>query len=343
MSEPFNFDVEAFRDWFGARGTPLSSGAQVTPMKGGASCEMFRLEDGPQAWVIRRAPLARVAQSAHQVVREARIMTALGQTDVPVPQVVAAEETGEVLGAPFFVMEHVEGAVVRRSGLPASYAARPETHDRVGTGLIDTLATLHAVEWRSTDLEDVGHPDGFLERQVERWSTQLASYRCRDLDGVDQVAEWLETNRPASGDVTLMHGDYKLDNLMLSLSPPARVVSVMDFEMTTIGDPLIDLAWALIFWPEEGNVIALAPPGSPGGLDADHCQSPAELADRYAAATGRSLDNFDWYQAFSAWKLALVLEGSYAKFLSGESKNPHHELFGFVVDELLKRARRFAA
>jgi aminoglycoside phosphotransferase (APT) family kinase protein len=139
-----------------------------------------------------------------------------------------------------------------------------------------------------------------------------------------------------------MHGDYKLDNVLWSRQPPPRVLSVVDFEMTTVGDPLIDLAWALIFWPEEGNLIALAPPGSPNGIAAEQCQTPAQLAQRYAAATGRDLSTFDWYQAFSAWKLAIVLEASYAKFLRGESTNSHHEVFGFVVDELLSRARRFA-
>jgi aminoglycoside phosphotransferase (APT) family kinase protein len=112
--------------------------------------------------------------------------------------------------------------------------------------------------------------------------------------------------------------------------------------MTTVGDPLIDLAWALIFWPEEGNLIALAAPGSPNGIAAEQCQTPAQLVRRYVEATGRDLSGFDWYQAFSAWKLAIVLEASYAKFRRGESTNPHHEVFGFVVDELISRAKRFA-
>jgi aminoglycoside phosphotransferase (APT) family kinase protein len=139
-----------------------------------------------------------------------------------------------------------------------------------------------------------------------------------------------------------MHGDYKLDNLLWSPKPPPQVAAVVDFEMTTVGDPLIDLAWALIFWPEEGNMIALAAPGSPNGIEANQCQSPADLVKRYAAATGRDLSGFDWYQAFSAWKLAIVLEASYTKYRRGESRNPHHEAFGFVVDQLLSRARQFA-
>jgi aminoglycoside phosphotransferase (APT) family kinase protein len=162
------------------------------------------------------------------------------------------------------------------------------------------------------------------------------------LEGVDDVAAWLAANQPALGDLTVMHGDYKLDNVLWSRQPPPRVLSVVDFDMTTVGDPLIDLAWALIFWPEAGNLIALASPGTPNGIAADQCQSPEQLVQRYAAATGRDLSGFDWYQAFSAWKLAIVLEASYTKYRRGESSNPHHEVFGFVVDELLSRARRFA-
>ncbi len=139
-----------------------------------------------------------------------------------------------------------------------------------------------------------------------------------------------------------MHGDYKVDNAMYSKTLPPRILTLVDFEMTTVGDPLIDLAWCMIFWPEEGNLIAIAAPGSRGGMDARYCQSHRELVARYANKTGRSLENFQWYQAFAAWKLGIVLEGSYAKFLSGESKNPNHEFFGFLVDQLMSRAQRFA-
>jgi aminoglycoside phosphotransferase (APT) family kinase protein len=276
------------------------------------------------------------------VVREAQVIESLASSPVPVPTILAIGDDPDILGAPFFVMSYVDGDVVRRNGLPEALAAQPESHHAVGEGLIDTLVGLHAVEWRSTPLAKLSHPEGFLARQVDRWMTQLDSYRSRDLAGVDDVAAWLATNQPTRGDLTVMHGDYKLDNVLLSRQPPPRVLSVVDFEMTTVGDPLIDLAWALIFWPEEGNLIALAPPGSPNGISADQCQSPAALAQRYAAATGRDLTGFDWYQAFSAWKLAIVLEGSYTKYRRGESTNRHHEVFGFVVDQLLLRARRFA-
>jgi aminoglycoside phosphotransferase (APT) family kinase protein len=298
------FDVPRFSDWLGqVTGEPAT--VTVTQMSGGASCEMFRVERLGQSWVVRRAPVTSVSDT-------------------------------------FFVMSFIDGGVVRRNGLPEALAAHPESHHSVGEGLIDTLVSLHEVDWQSTPLAGLSHPEGFLARQVDRWMTQLESYRSRDLNGVDDVAAWLAANQPARGDLAVMHGDYKLDNVLWSRQPPPRVLSVVDFEMTTIGDPLIDLAWAMIFWPEEGNLIALAAPGSPNGIAAEQCQTPAQLVQRYTAATGRDLSGFDWYQAFSAWKLAIVLEASYAKFRSGESTNPHHEVFGFVVDELLSRAERFA-
>jgi aminoglycoside phosphotransferase (APT) family kinase protein len=270
------------------------------------------------------------------------MMQSLAGTGVPVPTILAVGEDPGILGAPFFVMNYVDGDVIRRSGLPERLAAEPDSHRCIGEGLIDTLVALHALDWRSTTLTELSRPEGFLTRQVDRWMSQLATYRSRELDGVDEVATWLAAHQPSDGELTVMHGDYKIDNLIWSAHPPPRVAAVVDFEMTTVGDPLIDLAWALIFWPEEGNLIALAAPGSPNGIDTDQCQSPADLAGRYAAATGRDLSNFDWYQAFSAWKLAIVLEASYTKYRRGESRNPHHEFFGFVVDQLLLRARRFA-
>lgn len=303
---------------------------------------MFRIERLGHPWVVRRAPVATVSATAHQVVREAQIMEMLGAARFPVPTVLACTDDPSILGAPFFVMSFVEGGVIRLDGLPEALRRDPASHGRIGEQLIDTLAALHAVEWRNTVLAELSRPEGFLPRQVDRWLTQLAGYRVRDLDSVDQLATWLRENMPASGDLTVMHGDYKLDNVIWSPTTPPEIACVVDFEMTTVGDPLIDLAWAMIFWPEDNNPIALASPDSPNGIDRDHCQPAAMLVQRYADATGRDLSHFDWYQAFSAWKLAIVLEGSYAKHVRGESRNPVHEYFGTIVDQLLVRAERFA-
>ncbi len=339
MSE-LDFEPGVFADWLhGATGR--SGETVVTPMKGGGSCEMFEFVQSGERFVIRRAPLAAVSDTAHNVVREFQVIEALQGCGARVPELLAACDDSAVLGAPFYVMRYIDGEVIRR-GLPRQYADSPAAQGAIGQELIDALVELHAVDWRGGAIERLANPEHFLERQVERWLHQLEGYRCRELAGVDAVARWLEDNRPGGGELTVMHGDYKIDNVMFSRTLPPRILSLVDFEMTTVGDPLIDLAWAMIFWPEEGNLIAIAAPGSDGGMDAGHCQSPQVLVERYAKATGRDLSHFQWYQAFAAWKLGIVLEGSYAKYLSGESKNPNHEFFGFVVDQLMERAQGFA-
>jgi aminoglycoside phosphotransferase (APT) family kinase protein len=338
---PLDFDVPQFSEWLG-HVTGSDAELTVAAIRGGGSCEMFRVDQAGESWVVRRAPKAAVSSTAHQVIREARIMEALSEQGVPVPHVLACCENSAVLGAPFFVMSFVAGDVIRRNGLPPALRDDVDSHNAIGEQLIDTLADLHAVEWAGTALSEMSHPEGFLGRQVDRWMTQLHSYRVRDLDDIDDLAEWLEANTPDRADLTVMHGDYKVDNVIWNPAAPPRIACIVDFEMTTVGDPLIDLAWAMIFWPEDGNPIALAEPGSPNGIHPDHCQAPTELVQRYAAATGRDVSRFDWYQVFSAWKLAIVLEGSYAAHVRGDSRNPVHEVFGPLVDQLLIRARRFA-
>lgn len=335
-----DFDTGAFGDWLrGATG--IGGQARVEPLRGGGSCEMFDLRLDAGRFVVRRAPLAAVSDTAHDVVREFRVIQALAGTGARVPEVIAACEDVSVLGAPFYIMRHVDGEVIRHR-LPRQYADSPETQPAIGEELIDALAQLHAVTWRGTELETMARPREFLQRQVSRWMAQLETYRSRELAGVDEVARWLEQNRPPEGMLTVMHGDYKIDNAIFSRAVPPRIETLVDFEMTTVGDPLIDLAWAMIFWPEADNLIAIAAPGSDRGMDARFCQSPQALVARYARQTGYDLSHFQWYQAFAAWKLAIVLEGSYARFLSGQSNNPNHEFFGFVVDQLLARAARFA-
>lgn len=340
MSE-LDFDTAVFADWWRAT-SKRAGGISIEPLLGGGSCEMFTLKQGGDQFVIRRAPLAAVTDTAHDVIREFQIIEALTGTAARVPEVLASCSDTAVLGAPFYIMRFVDGEVIRRK-LPKLYIESPETQGALGEEMIDALVELHSVEWRGTTLEALAKPEKFLERQVQRWSSQLETYRNRELPGMDEVANWLENNRPTEGGLTVMHGDYKIDNAIYSKDLPPKILTLVDFEMTTIGDPLIDLAWCMIFWPEEGNVIAIAPPRAPGGMHADYCQKPAELVQRYAQKTGRDTSQLQWYQAFAAWKLGIVLEASYAKFLSGESKNRNHEFFGFVVDQLIERAKRFAS
>lgn len=333
-----DFDTARFSAWL-HHYTGQPAEISVTPIAGGGSCEMFRIERLGRSWVVRRAPRTPVSSTAHQVTREAQIMEALAAKDVPVPTVLACTDDPGILGAPFFVMSYIEGHVVRRDGLPEVFVNDPGAHGAIGEQLIDTLVQLHSVDWQNTALTKLSRPQGFLDRQVSRWLGQLNGYRERELGGVDAIAAWLNENLPTSHDLTVMHGDYKIDNVIWAPTCPPRIACIVDFEMATVGDPLVDLAWAMTFWPDDGNAIALASPAAPNGIDPDHCQTPEQLVNRYAEATGRDLTHFTWYQVFSAWKLAIVLEASYAKYLRKQSVNPIHEFFGYAVDQLLLRAQ----
>lgn len=342
MKDSFNIDLTALERWFDAH-LGDQQAIMLTPIKGGGSCELFSIQRGAERWAMRRAPLNAVSSSAHDVLREFAIIHAMQDAGLAVPKVLAAEKRGAITDADFYIMEYIDGTVIRH-GLPEQFMASPETQPAIGEQLIDALVELHCFEWRGTGLEQLANLDAFLPRQIDRWLNQFSHYENgRDLPAVDSIAQWLRHHLPERGDLTVMHGDYKLDNVMFSHSVPPTLLRVVDFEMTTVGDPLVDLAWAMIFWPEEGNLIAIAAPDAKRGMAAEFCQSPAQLIARYAQATGRDMSQFQWYQVFAAWKLAIVLEASYTQFLAGKSKNPSHEFFGFVTDQLLIRAEKFAA
>ncbi|MBW2271157.1 MAG: phosphotransferase family protein [Deltaproteobacteria bacterium] len=314
---------------------------EVAALKGGGSCELFSLRRGGERWVLRRAPARASSSTAHDVLREHRILQAIREQDVRIAKPIIACDDPAVAGAPFYVMEFVDGEPIRHK-LPAAYADSREAQGLALTELIDALAEVHNIDWRACGLESLGKPEGYLERQVPRWLAQLDSYRCRELPGVDATGHWLRENLPAEQPAALAHGDYKLDNLLYSRELPARALAVVDWEMASIGDPLVDLAWALIFLPEEGNTLALGAAGQPGGFQLAGLPTQADLVERYAERTGRDLGALHWYRVFSPWKLGIVLEGSYAKHLRGESKNPNHAFFGNVADTLLARAESLA-
>jgi aminoglycoside phosphotransferase (APT) family kinase protein len=311
---------------------------ETWPVKGGGSCEIWGIARGGERWVLRRAPPKASSATAHDVLREHRILHAIRDADVRIARPLAACDDPAVAGAPFYVMAFVDGVPIRQK-LPEAYAAAPEAQALALAEHVDALAEIHAVDWRACGLETLGKPEGYLERQVPRWLAQLDSYRCRALPLVDEIAAWLAANRPAAQPPALVHGDYKLDNVLFSTRLPARALAVVDWEMATIGDPLVDLAWALIFHPEPGNALALGAAGQPGGFQVEALPPASEMVERYAKATGRDVSGLGWYRVFSPWKLAIVLEGSYAKHVRGESTNPAHPFFGPMADRLLERAR----
>jgi aminoglycoside phosphotransferase (APT) family kinase protein len=318
----------------------LGDSAELTvePMAGGGSCEVFGLERGGQRWVLRRAPTHRSSSTAHDVIREFRILDAIKDTGVRIPRPVVACDDPDVFGGRFYVMQRIDGVPVRGS-IPDSWGSDPDRQRRAFEELIDALADVHAVDWQAVGLEGLGHPDGFLARQVPRWVSQLDSYGGRDLPTARDLAGWLEQHRPADQPSALFHGDYKLDNVLFALTSPPDLLAIVDWEMASIGDPLVDVAWAMIFHPERDKPMSLGT-GSGTTFDFDQIPPAGELIDRYARRSGRDLSGWPWYEVFARWKLAITLEGSYAKWQRGESSKPIHEYFGRQADILLADAAR---
>ncbi|MCA9771645.1 MAG: phosphotransferase family protein [Myxococcales bacterium] len=340
MKEHPPIDAARLGEWLDGTLGP-GPALMVEALEGGASNLVYRVLRGESDWVLRRPPAVLSHATAHDVLREYRFLRALRDEPVRVPRAVAACEDTSVLGAPFYLMERVDGVPIRYH-LPAAYVAAPECHGRVGEELVDALAEIHAVDWRAVGLADVGKPEGFLERQASRWMRQWEGYKVRDLPRAEEVARWLEENLPLAQVPGIVHGDYKTDNVLYATVAPVRILAVVDWEMATIGDPLLDLAWALLFWPElgEGNVTTLGGAGNPDGLHLESLPTRADLAARYAAGTGRDVSHLAYYTALAAWKLALVLEGNWSRYVRGLSKNPMHPAFEFLVPELLERAWR---
>ena len=309
---------------------------RVEPMTGGGSCEIFAVERASERWVLRRAPRHASSSTAHDVLREHRILAAIAGHGARIATPVLACADPSVFGAPFYVMERIDGVPVRM-GIPEPWVAQPETQGRAVEELVDALVEVHAVDWQAVGLGDLGHPGRFLERQVGRWLSQLASYGGRELSIAREISRWLDDNRPAEQPPVLFHGDYKLDNVLFATTAPPRLLAVVDWEMASIGDPLVDLAWAMIFHPEPGATMPLGAHGD-HRFSLERMPSSAAMVERYAKRSRRDVSAIAWYEVFARWKLAIVLEGSYAKFVRGESSKPIHEFFGSQVDLLLASA-----
>ena len=302
---------------------PLS--AEV--IAGGRSNVTYRVTDGTTVWVVRRPPLGGVLATAHDVAREARVMHALAGTAVPVPPVLHLCEDSDVIGAPFVVMAYVDGVVLRSAQEMAPYT--PDDLRRASEMLVDTLLDLHEVDPDTVGLSRFGRPEGFLERNLQRWSTQWERSRTRDLPIVDRIAGRLAADVPITQRVSVVHGDYRLDNVMFTPDLGA-IAAVVDWELSTLGDPLADLGLLLTYTEVAGKVLG---GGSPDGLlNAD------ETLRRYAASSPLDLAAIDWYTAFGVFKLAVILEGVHARYLAGATVGEGFATMGSYVPVLAERA-----
>jgi aminoglycoside phosphotransferase (APT) family kinase protein len=335
MSTDNPADTVRLREYLDAR-LGDSVALEVEPMTGGGSCDVYALSRGDDRWVLRQAPPHRSSATAHDVLREFRFLDAIKDESVRIARPVLACDDADVFGGPFYVMERIDGVPVR-SDIPEAWTARPEEQPRALEELVDALADIHGVDWDACGLGEYAHTGPYLERQIGRWLSQLASYDGRDLPAAGRIGDWLADTLPPDQAPSLAHGDYKLDNVLFAESAPPDLLAVVDWEMASIGDPLVDLAWAMIFHPGPEGTMPLGVASTPA-FERDRLPSAAELVARYGARTGRDVSRIDWYDVFSRWKLAIVLEGSYAKFLRGESKKPVHEYFGRQAEALLASA-----
>lgn len=314
---------------------------ELERIRAGRSSETFFLRRSGMEWVLRRPPRGAFLPTAHDVLREHRVLAALAGTGVRAPRPVLACEDPGVIGAPFYVMERVEGEVIR-DALPPPLDAEG-VRRRIGEELVDALAELHAVDWRAAGLEGWGRPSRYLERQLKRWrgQLQLTMPLTRPLPDLLAVGGWLAGRRPpASGPPTIVHGDYRLDNVVFAPRLPARLVAILDWEMSTIGDPLADVGWMLSFWHEPGerdDGLGLA-----GVTHLPGFASREELAARYEERAGREVRDLAWYTVLAMWKLAILLEGSYARHLAGATDHPFFARLGEGVPAIARRALEVA-
>jgi aminoglycoside phosphotransferase (APT) family kinase protein len=313
---------------------------RAQPIGDGHSNVTYLIERERAEVVLRRPPRGPLPPSAHDVLREARLLRALQSTAARVPKVLAVGDNETVIGCPFYVMERVPGEVIVWQTPPT--LDTPEQRRRIGEELIDALVEIHAVDWRAAGLEGFGKPTGYLERQLRRFSGLWEHNRTRELPEMERVARWLGENLPESGPATIVHGDYRVGNTIFASQPPAHLMAVLDWEMATIGDPLADIGYMCMFWteaddPAEGLRAALG-----NVTRAEGYPTRAELIARYEDASKRSMTDLRWYVTLALWKSAVFMEGNYKRAVTGSTDDPYLKAFGEGVAQLARQAEEVA-
>ena len=312
----------------------------VRQFGGGAANLTYLLDYGTHEYVLRRPPLGPVAASAHDMAREYRVLSVLHQSFPYAPRAFLFCDDESIIGAPFFVMERRRGVVVRRT-MPPAYAALPDAARRMSEALVDALAAFHAVDYEGLGLGELGKPAGFIDRQIEGWYRRWQAAKTADLPDMDAVYAWLKSKQPANTQVSLVHNDYKLDNVMLAADDPGQVVAIFDWDMCTLGDPLADLGALLTYWTEPADppylqATAMMPLGEPGFLRRD------ELVSRYAAKSGRAVSDIDFYHALGLFRLTVIVAQIYIRYARGQTQDPRFAAMEFMIPALARRARELA-
>lgn len=330
-------DLDALSGWLAREAPGLLDGPLSADLiTGGKSNLTYAVSDGRTEVVVRRPPLGHVLATAHDMGREHRVMSALAGTAVPVPATYGHCEDPEVIGAPFYVMERVGGTPFARASQIEPLG--PERTATIVGRMVDVLADLHAVDPAAVGLGDFGRPEGYLERQVRRWKKQLAASHSREIPRMDELVAKLERELPSGGDGTIVHGDYRLDNVLVDDSPEGgdRVTAVLDWEMSTLGDPLTDVALLLAYQqlgevaPQGGTAVVTDVARAPGYPSRD------DVLQRYAERSGRDVSDIDFHVALAFFKLAVILEGIHYRHTHGQTLGDGFEGIGDYIGPLVE-------
>jgi aminoglycoside phosphotransferase (APT) family kinase protein len=315
----------------------IEAGLAIEQFPGGHSNLTYLLRAGGREYVLRRPPMGPVAPKAHDMAREYSVLCAVHPVFAPAPEPYLLCDDPAVIGAIFFIMERRQGIVLRHE-LPRQWEADPTLGRRVSEAFVDCLAALHSIDVSGIFL---GKPAGFLERQVRGWAERWQRAKTDEVGEMDQLIGWLVNRLPVSGAPALVHNDYKLDNLMLDAADPGRIAAVLDWEMTTVGDPLVDLGCTLCYWPQAGD------PAARREAISDLTARPgwytrAQLVERYAAKTGRDVSALPYYEVFGLFKVAVVLQQIYFRYRRGQTRDERFRDFDVRVRGLIEVAAAVA-
>ena len=332
-------DLEILNAWMDEQGLPSGEIGVVDRLVGGTQNILIRFERGGRHFVLRRPPIHKRANSDETMRREARVLGALAGSDVPHPGLIAACGDEAVLGAAFYLMEPVDGFNASQS-LPELHDGDAEIRRAMGFSMADGIAKLAAVDYLAVGLEGLGRPEGYLERQVSRWRHQLETYG--ELDGypgpeipaVEQVADWLDRNRPKDSKPGILHGDYHIANVMFSFDGP-ELAAIIDWELATVGDPLLDLGALLATWPD---ATGRSPLGDVQGT-ISNLPAPEEIVKYYGEHSERDLSAIEWYTVLACYRLGIILEGTHARACAGRAPKEIGDLLHATTVGLFERAR----
>jgi aminoglycoside phosphotransferase (APT) family kinase protein len=330
-------DVEKLTAWLDAQGLGVGAPLEHRFVSGGSQNEIYELRRGDLHCAMRIPPVTAPADRDAGIVREWRITEALNGTDVPHTEAIAVCTDSSVLGRTFYLMGFVDGWSPMQTfgSWPAPFDNDLEARQGLAYELVKGAALLSKVDWRAKGLEDLGRPEGFHERQVDRWTAFLERIKGRELPGFDVAAAWLRTHKPIDYIPGIMHGDYQFANVMYRHGAPARLAAIVDWEMGTVGDPKLDLGWVMHTWPED---TSSGEGGLGGYADMTGMPSRNEVLAYYAEISGRQVDDIDYYCVLAKWKLAIILEQGYQR--AGD--DPKLEAFGPIILDLMRDAAELA-